>query len=162
MLTRRRPGMSLADSLAWWGVPSSPTDACVRAINVRSRRDGYYCIRWQGHPELLHRLVLTSVLGRPIGDGLVARHRCGHSWCINPAHLGEGTHLDNMRDQYVHGTRVSGDRHPQSRLSEDQVTAIRSAEGSTHAAIAQRFGVSRQTVTDIRLGRRHQQLARAC
>ena len=35
------------------------------------------------------------------GDGLVARHMCGNSFCVNPLHLLRGTTQDNSDDEKV-------------------------------------------------------------
>jgi HNH endonuclease len=47
----------------------------------------------------LHRLVLERKLGRPIRPGFHALHHCDNKRCVNPDHLYEGTHKDNMRDR---------------------------------------------------------------
>lgn len=51
---------------------------------------------------LAHRFVLMLKLGRPL-DGLACQS-CDVPACVNPAHLFEGTHQDNMRDAVRKGS----------------------------------------------------------
>ena len=160
---RRRPqGLSLGETLEWFGITlDCDPVSCLRPRRVARWRGSYYSVKYEGRAVFLHRLALELRLGRPIRPGLVSRHRCGHDWCANPWHLLEGTHAENMADQYEHGTRVAGEGHPGARLSDGQVDEIRSqiASGDADGAIASRYSVSRQCVNDIRHGRRRQRLA---
>lgn len=60
--------------------------------------DGYGCISVNGHLRYIHRIALEVALGRPLGDGLLACHRCENRACGRPAHLYEGTYADNNED----------------------------------------------------------------
>jgi HNH endonuclease len=64
--------------------------------------DGYGIIRGEGRRAglvLVHRVTLSAALGRPIGEGLMALHRCDYRACARPAHLYEGTREDNEADK---------------------------------------------------------------
>lgn len=67
--------------------------------------DGY-AVRWftdlKGQAAIA-RLALAEKLGRPIGPGLLACHTCDNRMCVNPEHVYEGTHGDNMRDKTLRG-----------------------------------------------------------
>lgn len=52
-----------------------------------------------------HRYALELTLGRPLAEGMEACHSCDNPPCCNPAHLFEGTRLDNERDKTVKGRR---------------------------------------------------------
>lgn len=52
-----------------------------------------------------HRYALELALGRPLADGMESCHTCDNPPCCNPAHLFEGTRLDNERDKTAKGRR---------------------------------------------------------
>lgn len=156
-MTRRPHGMTMAETIAWFGVPTAEVGECRQPDRLRPQRCGYYMVRWQGRVEYLHRLAVAWKLGLDaLPTDAVVRHDCGNNLCVNPWHLLVGTHAENMRDQYRHGTRVHGDRHPMAKLSDAEVEEIRCllAQGALPRAIAERFNVSRSCVSDIRDGRR--------
>lgn len=77
--------------------------------------DGYGIIRGAREPDgsyplvLVHRVALSLALGRPLEPDMNANHRCDNRPCARPRHLYEGTHTDNLDDQYAR------DRRPKRR-----------------------------------------------
>jgi hypothetical protein len=100
--------------------------------------------------SLAHRAVWERTFGR-IADGLCVLHRCDVPACVKLAHLFLGTVADNNADMREKGRGARGERHGITRLTADQVAAIRAAAGS-HQSIATQFGVHQSTVTRIRNG----------
>lgn len=85
--------------------------------------------------------------------------------CINPAHLFEGTHGDNVRDAVrkgrlvpPSGPRLHGEENPAAKLTSAQVNAIREslAMKRSQRDIASDYGVSQSTISNIAGGRRRQ------
>ena len=68
---------------------------CIFSTGLSS---GYPRRMIEGKTIYLHRQVLEQKLGRPIREGYEACHSCNHSNCIEPEHIYEGTHTDNMWD----------------------------------------------------------------
>ena len=100
-----------------------------------------------------HRAAFQTYIRR-LAPGEEACHHCDNRACFNPAHLFAGTHADNMADmarkgRWGVGPRAIGERSGQSKLTEDQVRKIRSANG-TRAEIAAAFGISESNVGMIR------------
>jgi DNA-binding CsgD family transcriptional regulator len=118
---------------------------------------GYGQLTWKGRRVNMHRIAYEWAFG-PIPDGLIVCHRCDVRRCCNPAHLFLGSHADNAadRDRKGRNDRRSGERHPMSRLTADEVREVRHLKESGVSApeIARRFGVSRQYVYDLTTGRR--------
>lgn len=62
------------------------------------RRDGYGKVWFSDHHHAAHRLAFFFTHRRHPDAGLFVLHSCDNKLCINPSHLREGTHEDNMRD----------------------------------------------------------------
>lgn len=103
---------------------------------------------------LAHRFSWVIHFGE-ITNGLSVCHHCDNRPCVRPDHLFLGTTKDNMADAkakgrlYVLGPcRARGTRIAQSRLTEDQVRAIRVmvASGQSQKDVARLFGVDPGTI----------------
>jgi len=98
---------------------------------------------------MVHRFSWELHRG-PIPDGLFVLHHCDNRCCINPDHLFLGTYSDNTRDCFTKGRNANnlpvaprGEAHPMSKLTEQQVLAIRQeyAEGVQRKNIAAKHGI---------------------
>jgi hypothetical protein len=75
----------------------------------------------------------------------VVMHSCDNPACVNPSHLSIGTDGDNMRDRDRKRRNSHGDRHPEAKLTSDDVREIRRLHATgnfTQVALAERFKVS--------------------
>jgi hypothetical protein len=72
-------------------------------------------------------------------------------------HLYLGTPADNAadRDAKGRGARLKGERNGQSKLTEADVIEIhrRLADGETQRVISEAFGISREAISAIKLGK---------
>ena len=91
-----------------------------------------------------HR-VSWILAGNTIPNGYLIRHKCRSRNCVNPEHLETGTQRENMNDKIRDGTLSH-------KLTEEQVRQIKTRTGSGEV-IAKEFGVTRQTINNIRSGK---------
>lgn len=131
---------------------SKADDGCWRWVG-HARPDGYGLIWKDGRAQRANR-VSFELFNGPLEPGQVVCHRCDNPSCVNPDHLFSGTRLENNRDAVIKDRHPRGERNGQSRLSVDDVLAIRSMRGTPQATIARQFKIHQSTVSDIWTGRR--------
>lgn len=114
---------------------------------------GYGKCGYQYRTWLAHRLAWYFMYGVDSPHWLL--HKCDNPLCVNPNHLYEGDHADNMRDAVERGRIARGERCPRARLTEKTVKRIKRwlAGGEYPATIARRLGVPRPTIVSIQIGR---------
>ena len=117
-------------------------------------KDGYAQGRYPGLTTgRAYRAICELAHGAPPSPDHEAAHICGQgqAGCVAPNHLMWKTKRDNEADKVAHGTLMMGSAHVNSRLSESDVRVARMLvdAGMTHRAVAERFGVSRSTISLI-------------
>lgn len=132
------------------------TDACwLWTGGTRGHGYGQMHHSWNGGAKkniAAHR-ASWEIHNGPIPAGLQVLHRCDVPLCVNPEHLFLGTRKDNMIDMTAKRRRVgpSGERHHNAKLTEADVREIRRlfAAGAACRALARRYGLSRNTMTNV-------------
>jgi hypothetical protein len=125
-------------------------DECL--IWPYSRKPNGYASFWHnGRTSLVCRVLCEKVNGAPPPKNHAA-HSCGkgHLGCVAKSHLSWKTVKANSKDKLEHGTLKAGQNNGNSRLSEDDVIAILSAEGVSQSQLAKRYGVTQALVSKIR------------
>lgn len=109
-----------------------------------------------GHSKKLkaHRVAWELVNGAiPAGMGVL--HRCDTPRCVRTEHLFLGDQAANIRDCADKGRVRSkypvlrGEQNPQSRLTDEQRSAIRSST-ATQRVLSEQYGVSQGTICRVR------------
>ena len=147
-MTNRPPGLNADEALRWHGWTETPS-GCWE-WNSGTNLHGYGRIGMGHKVWLAHRLAYTTWVG-PIPAGLVVRHACDNPPCINPAHLLTGTQRDNARDALARHRTARGERHGATKLTWDEVRAIRArhAAGVPRKQLAADYSVSLDSIHKI-------------
>lgn len=102
----------------------------------------------------LHRYAYQTYKGE-IPEGLIVRHICDNSRCLNPNHLELGTQYENMQDMVNRGRSAVGSKNVSSKLNTSQIEEIKillTTNKYTQTQIAHMFNVSSPTITYIKQG----------
>lgn len=125
-----------------------PTTSCREWRGGGSKNGGYGAIRRGKRQWLVHRWVWTVANG-PIPAGLHVLHRCDNPPCFRLDHLYLGTHAENMADRTARGRQARGERHGRTKLSDEELVAIRGSAGKTQRQLARTYAVSQATISRI-------------
>ena len=134
----------------FWSRTSKTESGCIEWRGMI--KDGRYGVvkRVFGRPYVYaHRISFFLTHGRwPKG---VTRHKCDNKKCVNPLHLDEGTHLQNIQDAVDRGMTAHGEKSGSAVLTRELVRSMRRSN-ETNKEIADRLGVSDSTVSRARRG----------
>lgn len=153
-----------------WFTPTAPKTrgcsiACALVLQSTPAPNG--CVEWDGphnswgyglfwHFGIKKRAHVVSweLIHGAMPAGLLLRHKCDNPPCIAVEHLETGTEADNKRDMVERGRSARGERHSQSKLTEESVRLIRELRlsGMMHKDIAKIVRVSAATVSDVLRG----------
>jgi len=160
----------------WRVIPDYPNYAASslgrvrREVGGRGTRAGYvlrpkrheygyhlYALSHVNHIkyETGHRLVALAFLGQPPFAGWQVAHEDGNPAHNEPSNLRWDLAKGNADDMLRHGTRRFGERHQNSKLTEEAVREIRRQRlvGVTYRELSARFGVSQSNICAAASGR---------
>lgn len=113
-----------------------------RAIPVYKHR--------RGQKIYVHRTICELFNGKPL-PGQQCRHIDGNGQNNAASNLAWGSAKQNSGDMFIHGTAMTGEKNPMSKLTKSKVEEIRerASSGETQRSIAKFFNVSPMTVSRI-------------
>jgi len=110
---------------------------------------GYGQISINSKQKTCHRFSWL-LAGNTILEGHVIRHKCRNRHCVNPEHLETGTHQENALDRVRDGTVANGCKQGKSKLTEEQVRAIRAnPNNKTQMELGKEYKVYISTIEKI-------------
>lgn len=140
----------------FWSRVSRPIAANVDACWLwtkpgRFNATGYGVFDFNGKPHYAHRLSFEIANGHPAQN--LVLHSCDTPACVNPSHLRDGTHLENMKDMKDRDRRdAKGERSPSAKLSDFDCDVIRELYKTgryTQMQLGKKYKVHRATIGDI-------------
>lgn len=100
-----------------------------------------------------HALALRLHLGRTLGPGMYALHKCHNPPCINPDHLYEGTQKENVQDAKDRGLNTGAGLCPFTTAARkhppevyDRIIELKRTTSLSAQKIADLIGLPRTTV----------------
>jgi hypothetical protein len=120
---------------------------CLEVAGHRET-NGYVRIKVNYKTVSAHRYSYSSFVGE-IPEGMLVLHTCDNPPCVNPEHLFLGTQQDNMNDKVAKGRQSQGETHHKSKLTKQQVLAIR-RDNRSQRAIAHEYGIDQAAVQRIK------------
>lgn len=149
---------SLGRIRSWKPDRPSQRKARAKAMIMRTRmdRDGYPRITLQddkGKKRVvrIHILVARAFLGP--AKGRLVLHKKNKRSKAHLENLEYGSYEDNNDDKYISGTHQMGEQNSRAEVTKKQAKQIyRLKEQVTQMEIADRYGISRQAVSDIHRG----------
>lgn len=117
---------------------------------ITGHGNGYLKVTLIGERRLVHHVVLEAFIG-PCPAGQECRHLDGNPANDRLDNLTWGTRKENAEDRAKHGTKLLGEHHPNSKLTESQVLEIRklSSVGVSCASIGRRFRINQATAWQV-------------
>lgn len=136
----------------WDKVSVGDEDACWEWL-AYTNADGYGVFRCEDDPQnnKAYRAAWMYDNG-PIPEDLLIRHLCNNPPCCNPKHLALGTKWQNSRDMVESGRALFGERCSFSKLTNEQVIAIRTRFHNGVVPITQlaaEFQMSVDAISDV-------------
>lgn len=113
--------------------------------------NGYGKFRLNGKKVYAHRFAYEDINNKKIGERMCILHSCDNPKCVNPAHLREGTHLDNITDMINKNRQAitRGESNGNCKLTELQVVEIREKSHLKTHQLALEYGVSSSAIQHI-------------
>jgi len=123
--------------------------------NGTKNNAGYPLFSYMGRMISATKTAYGLYYKRRIPKGWVVSHTCDNVACMNPDHLYITSRSDLTQELYKTGRMKPADQkganNPNSKLTEDDVRTIRQkkAEGVTHNVLAEEYGVTKTTISQI-------------
>lgn len=137
-------------------------DECWEWIGA-TQNNGYGVLK-EGAPSrkmiTAHRAMWILENG-PIPVGAVVLHSCDNRKCVNPAHLTLGTQSDNIKDAIAKGRFNQSRKAALTTQQANEVRFLLASKAKTQNEIAQEFGVTRTVISNIAIGKTHNQTEQA-
>ena len=135
------------------GTRKEPFLKCVPSVNH------YYAvlhlhIAGKPYAKYLHQLVCEAFNGKAPTPLHIIAHNDGDSTNCRADNLRWATRRENEADKVIHGKAIRGERHPRTKLTEQQVHEVRKhiKNGETINKISRMYKVERYVIDHVATG----------
>jgi hypothetical protein len=112
--------------------------------------DGYGRFWYNNKTSGAHRWIYQHHKGL-LHPRLFVCHRCDNPSCVNPDHLFQGTHLDNIKDMLSKNRSLKGIKNGSSKLTDSQVKDIKYSS-EPKKFLMKKYNISRSMIYWIQSG----------
>ena len=109
---------------------------------------GYPKIFYDGNSRSIYRVYYKLTI-KNIDGSIILRHTCDNRMCINPNHLLEGSHKDNVADRVSRNRSAIGEENGRSKLKEYQIYEIRNSN-LNNTQLSKIYHVDRCLIREIK------------
>lgn len=150
------------ETLAWMSITEKTVEEgeCWIWTAATSSGNGYPIMKMPGCPcETVRRIVLR-MSGKPLKPRQPVEATCNERLCVNPAHIRASSAAAVAQKAAERGAfstitrraKIAASRRGKMKLTLEQAREIRCSE-ETGPVLAQRYGVNRSLVNNIKAGR---------
>ena len=132
----------------FWDKVNKSESGCWLWTSCGRGYGGQGSFKFEGKTFGAHRFAWELVKG-PIPHGMCVLHKCDVPKCVNPDHLFIGTQVENIQDRDKKERQARGEKVTVSKLTAEQVLAIR-ADRRSDKAIADDYGVFFTAISKIK------------
>lgn len=137
-------GFGRKDFVEWYALAGHGTKKGYRSISL--------CHNNVKVTKNVHRLICSAFHGRPASPSLQVRHLDGNPSNNCPSNLCWGTQAENWMDRKAHGHGMEGEKHHQSKLTDEErqhiLWAISRGLCSRHH-VARVLGMSQSAISSL-------------
>ncbi len=124
------------------------TNGCWICTSHAMNSAGYPLIQANNKRCTVARYLYETEAGN-IPTGLLLRHTCDNTLCINPSHMIIGTHSDNVMDRVTRKRSATGERNGRAKLKAIEVILI-FLSSEPQIELARRYGVDPGAIRAIK------------
>lgn len=143
----------ISDDSFWLHVLKGDKDTCWPFTGYRMKNGYGQTGTYRFGTRYAHVIAFCLANNRKLTSHENVCHSCDNPICCNPWHLFAGNQSDNLQDMVAKGRSNKGARHWNSKLTPDQVQAIRD-DPRPSEAVGILYGINGSTVRKIRRGER--------
>ena len=132
-----------------------------RIVKPQKNGTGYYRVSIGGKLQFVHRLVAIKYIPNPENKSQV-NHKDGNKTNNCAENLEWVTNKENCIHALKNGWMRIEENHQFAKLKRNQVAFIKSHEEMSRNELAELFGVSPRTISDIRQGRTWKTVEKIC